>query len=301
MTTTWSARIGIVAFALATIVGTAIDPLAPNPPIVRAGFRVLQIDLHAHTTFSDGTFSPFDVVVQARRRGLDAVAITEHNLLFPSRLARWFSARIGGPTVLLGEEITSARAHVVALGIERRIAPGPLDEVITSIHAQHGVAIAAHPVARFWSAIDPVARDFDGAEVMHPIAWSIGRSGWRWTEMRDWWLRAADERAAGGRPFAAIGSSDAHFGATLGMDRTFVFARDESEASIVEALRAGRTVVYDLEGNAYGDRALVESLGRDPLPVKDRHAYRPQNKLDRAAAVVGFFGAMLLLFFRRRA
>src|SRR5439155_6009259 len=69
MTTTWTARVAVIAIAAATIAGTALDPSAPNPPLVRAGWRVLQVDLHAHTTFSDGTFSPFDVVVQARRRG----------------------------------------------------------------------------------------------------------------------------------------------------------------------------------------------------------------------------------------
>jgi hypothetical protein len=271
---------------------------------------VLQVDLHAHTTFSDGTFSPLDVVLQARRRGLDAVAVTEHNLLFPARMARWFSARIGGPTVLLGEEVTSARAHVVALGLERAVAPGPLDEVLSAIHAQGGVAVAAHPVKLFWRSIDPVATDFDGAEVMHPIAWSFaganaddkgGRSGWRWTEMRDWWLRVRDAREKEGRPFAAIGSSDAHFGATLGMDRTFVFARDDDAGSILEALRAGRTVVWDLQGNAYGDRALIEALAHDPLPAKDRPPYRPEGALDRVTRALGFFGVLLFVFFKRRA
>jgi predicted metal-dependent phosphoesterase TrpH len=301
MTTTWTARIGAIALAVSIAIGTSIDPDGRDAPTVRAGYRVLQIDLHAHTTFSDGTFSPFDVVLQARRRGLDAVAVTEHNLLFPARMARWFSTRIGGPTVLLGEEVTSARAHVVAVGIEHAVAPGPLDEVIASIHAQHGIAIAAHPVKLFWPATDPVATRFDGAEVMHPVAWSVGRSGWRWSEMRDWWLRVRDERAKDGEPFAAIGSSDAHFGATLGMDRTLVFARDDDATSIVDALRAGRTVTWDLEGNAYGDPAMIDALARDPLPVKDRHAHRPQNVLDRASRLLGLAGALLVLFFRRRA
>jgi hypothetical protein len=300
MTTTWTARIAVGAIGLAIAAGTWIDPHENAPPIERAGWRVLQVDLHAHTTFSDGTFSPFDVVLQARRRGLDAVALTEHNLLFPARMARWFSQRIGGPTVLLGEEVTSARAHVVALGLERAVAPGPLNEVLASIHAQGGVAVAAHPVKFFWKSIDPVATDFDGAEVMHPIAWSFGRSGWRWSEMRDWWLRVRDEREKEGRPFAAIGSSDAHFGATLGMDRTFVFARDDGPESILEALRAGRTVVWDLEGNAYGDRALIEALAHDPLPTKDRHAYRPEGTLDRVTGVLGFLGVLLFVFFKRR-
>lgn len=40
---------------------------------------VLRIDLHAHTTASDGTTSPADLVAQARDAGLDVVAVTDHD------------------------------------------------------------------------------------------------------------------------------------------------------------------------------------------------------------------------------
>jgi len=301
MSASWGARIAATAIVLALVVGTMLDRPQPSPRLERAGWRVLQVDLHAHTTFSDGTFSPFDVVLIARRRGLDAVAITEHNLAFPAKLARWFSQRIGGPTVIVGEEITSARAHVVALGIDHGVAPGPLPRVIADVHAQGGLALAAHPVARFWPTLDPVAMSLDGAEVMHPIAWMRARrSGWQWSEMRDWWLRVRDARQKQGEPYAAVGSSDAHFGATLGMDRTFVFAEGDDAASILEAIRAGRTVVWDLDGNAYGDASLVAALAHDPLPTVDRHAYLPKNMLDRATRTIGLFGVLLFLFARRR-
>ncbi len=39
----------------------------------------MRIDLHAHTTASDGTTSPADLVAQARAEGLDVVAITDHD------------------------------------------------------------------------------------------------------------------------------------------------------------------------------------------------------------------------------
>ena len=37
------------------------------------------IDLHAHTTFSDGTFTPAELVKLAIERGLSAVAVTDHD------------------------------------------------------------------------------------------------------------------------------------------------------------------------------------------------------------------------------
>jgi len=37
------------------------------------------IDLHSHTNASDGTFSPAELVLSAKRRGLSALAITDHD------------------------------------------------------------------------------------------------------------------------------------------------------------------------------------------------------------------------------
>ena len=36
-------------------------------------------DLHAHSTFSDGTFTPAQLVKLAEKQGLSAVALTDHN------------------------------------------------------------------------------------------------------------------------------------------------------------------------------------------------------------------------------
>ena len=38
-----------------------------------------SVDLHCHTTASDGTFTPGELVEEARRRGLAAIAITDHD------------------------------------------------------------------------------------------------------------------------------------------------------------------------------------------------------------------------------
>ena len=41
----------------------------------------MSVDLHVHTLYSDGTFTPEEVVNEAIRLGLEAVAITDHDCI----------------------------------------------------------------------------------------------------------------------------------------------------------------------------------------------------------------------------
>lgn len=64
-----------------------------------------RVDLHLHTTFSDGVYRPAEVVDLARRSGLSAIAITDHDTLAgiaPTRLAAGESLE-----VVSGVEITA--------------------------------------------------------------------------------------------------------------------------------------------------------------------------------------------------
>ena len=47
-----------------------------------------------------------------------SVNAAEHNILFPAQLGRWFSRLTFGPTILVGEEVTTRRFHVH--GLRRR-------------------------------------------------------------------------------------------------------------------------------------------------------------------------------------
>ena len=37
------------------------------------------VDLHAHTTASDGSYTPTELVRYAKKKGLSAIAITDHS------------------------------------------------------------------------------------------------------------------------------------------------------------------------------------------------------------------------------
>jgi len=317
--------------ALTALIGTIVDDAPARPPVTRdiagpdgspgVSLRVLEVDLHAHTRFADGFLSPFDLVLQARRRGLDALAITDHNILFPALLGRWFGRVTSGPTILVGEEITTRDYHVHGVGLEERIdASLPLDRVIDEVHRQGGILIAAHPVKRFWPLLVPARSRFDAAEVMHPLAFGSRDGGWRWEEMRDYYegnvgpLSPSGGRSVGtaspsggraladGKRLTAVASSDYHFFSPLGVTRTLVFAKSDSEADILAALREGKTVVHDLEGRPYGDPALIEALRKDPYPMRPQdYGYRGNGWIDRISRLIALAAlAGLVLFGKRR-
>lgn len=284
---------------LSVIAGTALDEAPKIPVTMRGGYRVLEVDLHSHTRFADGFLSPFDLVLHARRKNLDALAITDHNILFPALMGRAFSRVIGGPTILVGEEITTRDYHVHAIGLTTRIdASLPLDLVIDEAHAQGAVMIAAHPVKRFWPLLVPARHKFDAAEVMHPIAFGDRRGGgWSWEEMRTYY----EEARAEGQNLGAVAASDYHFFSPLGVVRTLVFAESEREEHLLEALHARRTVVFDANGKAYGNASMIEALNREPYQMRAQdYNYRGNGALDVLFRTVGFVALVGLFLFGRR-
>ena len=74
------------------------------------GPRAGRADLHTHSTASDGTYTPAQIVELARRSGLAAVALTDHDTL--SGLPEARSAAAGSELeVIAGVEITCEFQH----------------------------------------------------------------------------------------------------------------------------------------------------------------------------------------------
>src|SRR5438093_8288598 len=67
-----------------------------------------RADLHVHTTHSDGAYTPAEIVDLARRVGLAAVAVTDHDTLAGVAPAR--AAARGGLEIVAGVEVTAEHA-----------------------------------------------------------------------------------------------------------------------------------------------------------------------------------------------
>jgi hypothetical protein len=279
-------RAGIGLIVAAIVVGTAADRPRPHEVITLGGYRVLAADFHTHSsTWSDGALTPWGMVIDARYQGLDAIAITGHRQTLDAKWGRWFSETIGGPIVLVGEEIPEIPHHVIAVGIHTTVDSAlPIDAQIDEIHRQGGIAIAAHPGKFFWPGFEPVMDRLDGTEICHPATFDYPQ------------FRPELEEFARRATAAAIGSSDFHGPGRLGMCRTFVFVREANADGILEAIRAKRTVVYGRDDQVYGDAALVQIAEADGRLRRMASTDYPTSVLDRISQILGIAGFALVVF-----
>jgi len=164
-----------------------------------------RADLHLHTTHSDGLMTPKEVIdIIAERRVLDVVAITDHDTTSGAFVARdYAAARHPHLAVIVGQEVTTGDGDVLGLFLQSTLPRYPTAAAaIAAIHAQNGLAIAAHPFVHNWgiesvgAAITHLA--FDAVEVRHGCPLSIPFN------VR---ARFANRR---GQQLPEIGSSDSH-------------------------------------------------------------------------------------------
>ena len=269
--------------------GLALGTVGSTPPVREethaGGYRILSGDFHVHGFPGDGALPPWAYRDEARFAGIDVFGQTNHNQVLTGRLGEWASAG-EEPLVIAGEEVTNPDYHMIALGITTAIrADQPAASAIADIHAQGGVAIAAHPIGGFRGWDDAALAMLDGVEVAHPI-----------THVRD---EAADELAAFyerarrlNPDVAAIGSSDVHMTATLGDSRTLVFVREATRDGILEAIRTGMTMAMDRDGTLYGPPELRRLVTARPVGRVDPHRY--QRRISVVLAFAGLLGMLLL-------
>jgi hypothetical protein len=284
-------RLSAALLLLGALAGSLAGAGVPAAEPPRHGeFLVLAGDFHVHGFPGDGALPAWALRDEARRRGLDVIAFTNHNQRLGGRIGRLVSGDATTPLVLRAEEITGAHYHIAAVGIEDTI-PGMLKaaDAIAAVHAQGGVAIAAHPVKSFWNGWDEAARRMvDGAEIAHPQA--IGDPVSR-AEMIEFsrYTRQLNPH------LAPIGSTDYHLRQPMGLCRTYLFAREYSEAGVLDAIRAGRTVAFDPDGRGFGDPDLVAAAERVRANIVPPARWR--IIADRLSGLLGMTGLLGLILF----
>lgn len=270
------------------IIGTLANTRPPHAPRRVGDYWLLTGDFHVHASPGDGALGAWALGDEAARVGLDAIAVTNHDQLFAARIARWF-ARSDGPLVIVGQEITNPDYHLIAVGVERVVnAEQPAAAAIDDIHAQGGVAIAAHPGRRFRGYDDDRAvAQLDGSEIAH-TAMLTDR------QLRED-LAAFFERARRLNPgIAPIGSSDFHASVGLGRCRTLLLVRERTVAGVLDAIRQAKTVATDANGRLYGDAGLLRLVEQS-----ETQSDPPDSRWRRVSVMLAWLGALGIVMFRR--
>jgi predicted metal-dependent phosphoesterase TrpH len=188
---------------------------------------VYTVDLHLHTRpfhnprGAPTAFDPYGaklMAATARNRGLDGLALTNHNYRVPYTNA--------DPVFIPGIEVTTQHGHVLVVG------PNPPNrtygdehhpsKVVEDAHDRGCAAIIAHPFRD--STVMRVDAPFDAVEIngKHP-------------ERKPNIDRIADERG-----IPVVGGSDAHVPFELGRVHTVVHADELTPESLVAAIKEGR-------------------------------------------------------------
>ena len=233
---------------------------------LETGARWYRGDLHMHTAASDGSCvnqsgdhvpCPLFLTAQmAASRGLDFIAITDHNSLAHYGEMRELQPYFSKLLLIPGREMTTFYGHFNAFGTTQYVdylvaekGGRTIDQVVADVKAQGGIVSINHPMSPTdercrgcgWGPPGPVdLSQFSAVEVVNANR-----------VMSPFW----DEQIAKGFRLTAIGGSDNHeatkgeqIPSAIGHPTTVVQAKELSTEGILDGIRAGHVFV-DVTGS----------------------------------------------------
>lgn len=245
---------------------------------LRTGAAWYRGDLHMHDAHSDGGCASqtgqrvpcplFLTAQEAARRGLDFIAVTDHNTMSQANGLRELQPYFDRLLLMPGREITTFSGHANWIGgiapLDFRVGSAEVPDwnaVLAQTDGQ-GIVSINHPVRLSgeacmgcgWAA--PDSTDLSRVLAVEVVNGADADSEWSGIPF---WERLLST----GRRLTAIGGSDNHdalrevtdaSGAALGAPTTVVHADALSMPAILEGIRAGRVFV-DVRGSR--DRAMT--------------------------------------------
>jgi len=221
-------------------------------------------DLHIHTIHSDGRNTVCEVIALARGRGLEFIALTDHNTISQNKEFIESGSSYEDFLVIPGMEITTFYGHMNAFNIDRYIdfrrkSKEDFKNLIEEIHSNGGIVSVNHPDI----SKEPMCRDcpfryrdidgFDAIEVWNG-PWHILNS-----ESISWWHSLLIK----GYKVTAIGGSDYH-GVDLtriGEPTTWIYTNSLSTKNILKSIKMGRAYITYIPDEPIIDIKAIDSNG----------------------------------------
>jgi hypothetical protein len=299
---TWNVLIGVpnirpdvISHYTAEVYFTRTGLVADEPPILRAPLRVgpawYRGDLHMHTAHSDGQCASqtgqkvpcpvFLTVEAAARRGLDFIAITDHNATSQYDSMRELQPYFDKVLLIPGREITTFQGHLNFLGttsyLDFRLGSKSVPDMNTLLRnaTRLGALVSInHPDAPSgeicmgcgWTPGSPVDLHLLGAvEAVNGGSELHGLSG----------IPFWDKQLDNGYRLTGIGGSDNHNAlspleerSSIGCPTTVVYANELSTPAILAGIRAGH-VFIDLAGSRDRILTMQASAGGEVASMGD--------------------------------
>ena len=203
----------------------------------------MKADLHIHTKYSgicrfwklkfpDSVEEPRNILKVAKKRGIEIVAITDHNTIRGGVEAKKLEKEFG-VEVIVGSEVMTTEGEIIGLFLNEEIPKGlSSEETIELIKEQDGLAIAPHPYSPICKSLgDKIFNlDLDGVEVFNAyhrdgIVNNIALN----KVIKNYYKK----------PFAFVGGSDAHIARMVG--NAYTVFEGNSADDLYEAIVKKRT------------------------------------------------------------
>lgn len=194
----------------------------------------LTLDLHVHSQASfDGRMTVEEIVAAARAKGMDGVAICDHDVVYTG------PTKVDGMLVIPGVEFSTEHGHLLGLFVDRPMVHTTWKETIAAIHQAGGLAALAHPFERGERDLEALRPDLDGLE-----AWN-SRANRKYPKAND---KAFLQALFWDLPFTA--GSDAHVPQEVGNGYMTVYVEEATLPAIRAALAARKGHWHGKESSA---------------------------------------------------
>ena len=223
----------------------------------------MLIDLHNHTGWGSGDshIDPSDLIEQARRWGLDGIAVTDHDQLWDPEKVEMLRRRHQFP-FLGGVEVDTEGGHVLVFGLrgpQRWSRLPTVEQLRTAVEQAGGVMVLAHPFQDLFAAVLVEKDSEEGWERL------IERHGWRLMDAVEVYngrmgpqQRELAAELARRLALPTTGGSDTH--RLMEVARCFTVFDDEikDEQELVTAIKKGRC-----HGGDWPSEGLFDERGRE--------------------------------------
>ncbi|HDM36439.1 MAG TPA: PHP domain-containing protein [Candidatus Syntrophoarchaeum butanivorans] len=189
----------------------------------------MRYDLHIHSRYSpDSMLEIREIVKVAVRKGLQGIAITDHNTIKGGLAAK--KLNVPDLEIICGCEFKTECGEVIGLFLTEELGRSGrgVEEIIDEIRDQGGIVVVPHPFDRLRSSIDPLRyrERIDAIEAMNA---------------RSLLDRYNEKAAAFGSTWgvALVGGSDAHTRSEIGRAWTYFEGDDLRDAIVRGETMAG--------------------------------------------------------------